>query len=276
MREPLISIVIANYNYGCFLEDAIRSAVEQDGFDECELIVIDGDSTDNSVEIIKKYTDKIAYWVSEKDKGQSDAFNKGFAHARGKYLTWLNADDVFVPGALKKVIKAFKCHPNTEWFTANMIRFLIDGTVCQICWGPHWYPKLLQKKNSPIVIFGPSAFFARSLYNRLGPIDEDLHYMMDTDLWMRYITAGIKQCRINCFVWGFRMHELSKTAEFGQHVISEKVTQIFNNEVYQVNNKNNYKVSKLLRVLCLIFRVFDGSLLRRCWYIHTIKKINKW
>ena len=93
MNKPLLSIVIANYNYGRFLEEAIQSVLSQ-SCNDYELIIVDGGSTDNSVEIIKKYEDKIAWWVSEKDKGQSDAFNKGFAHAKGKYLTWLNADDI--------------------------------------------------------------------------------------------------------------------------------------------------------------------------------------
>jgi len=83
MSVPLLSIVIANYNYGRFLESAILSVVSQELADKVELIVCDGGSTDDSVEIIKKYSGQISWWVSEKDNGQSDAFNKGFAHARG-------------------------------------------------------------------------------------------------------------------------------------------------------------------------------------------------
>ena len=116
---PLISIVIANYNYGHYLEDAIRSVIDQDVDDVVELIICDGGSTDNSVDIIKKYDDKIAWWCSEKDEGQSDAFNKGFVQAKGKYLTWLNADDVMFKGCLKKVLRILNEHPEEEWFTGS-------------------------------------------------------------------------------------------------------------------------------------------------------------
>ena len=108
---PILSIVIANYNYGRFLEDAIQSVVAQGMGDWIELIICDGGSTDNSVEVIKKYSDKIAWWVSEKDGGQSAAFNKGFAHAHGRFLTWLNADDVMMPGTIDAFVKAVDEHP---------------------------------------------------------------------------------------------------------------------------------------------------------------------
>lgn len=270
--KPMLSIVIANYNYGRFLPKAIESVLLQSQ-PEVELIVVDGGSTDDSVEIIKKYESKIAWWVSEKDRGQSDAFNKGFAHAKGKYLTWLNADDVLVPGALAKVIKAFKRHPETEWFTANTIRFLNDGSVHQIWWGPHWYPMMLQRKNSPIVTFGPSTFFAKSLYDRLGQVDELFHLVMDTDLWMRYIRAGIKQRRINCFVWGFRMHELSKTAEFGEHNLTERAFERMKEESARVDAKNHYRCSKVLRFASLLVRVFDGSFVRKWWCRWSIRNV---
>ena len=242
---PLISIVIANYNYGRFLEDAIQSVLAQDMGDDVELIICDGGSTDNSVEIIKKYaaglppntsreefelqppnskfqppnskpqtfnsqlqtlnSKLISWWCSEKDGGQSAAFNKGFSHARGKYLTWLNADDVIPYGALKIILASMRAHPDCEWFTGNHLRFLeSDKVIIQVEWGPHFYPKVLQRKNSPLVIFGPTSFFAKSAYERLGGIDESLHLAMDTDLWLRFQSAGIKQRRINCYCWAFR------------------------------------------------------------------------
>ena len=112
--SPLLSIVIVNYNYGRFLEAAIRSVIDQNT-SEVELIIVDGGSRDESVDIIKKYSAKISWWVSEPDKGQSDAFNKGFSHANGKYLTWLNSDDLLVPDCLRKIIHEFKTHPEKVW-----------------------------------------------------------------------------------------------------------------------------------------------------------------
>src|SRR5574344_1666133 len=146
--KPLLSIVIANYNYGRFLEQAIVSILDQN-IPEVELLVVDGGSTDNSVEIIKRYagegvegqrSPKISYWISEKDKGQSDAFNKGFAKARGKYLTWLNADDIMTTGCLARVIAEMKAHPECSWFSANTYRFTEAGNVVDLWWGPRMVP----------------------------------------------------------------------------------------------------------------------------------------
>ena len=100
--SPFFSIVMANYNSGHYIERAIQSVLSQSCKD-FELIVVDGGSSDESVDIIKKYTDKLSWWVSEPDKGQSDAFNKGFSHATGRYYTWLNADDLLLPNVLEKV-----------------------------------------------------------------------------------------------------------------------------------------------------------------------------
>ena len=232
MNKPLLSIVIANYNYGRFLEEAIQSVLSQ-SCNDYELIIVDGGSTDNSVEIIKKYEDKIAWWVSEKDKGQSDAFNKGFAHAKGKYLTWLNADDVLHHGAINAIITALKKSPNCEWFTGNFFRFDREGNILQIGWGPHCYPKWMQRRNSPIVVFGPSTIFSKDLWERVGKIDVDMHVQMDTDMWTRFIVAGVKQQRICHFIWGFRMHEDSKTAEVGEHKINDQYVDF--GERYLVN-----------------------------------------
>ena len=263
MDNPLLSIVIANYNYGRFLEDAIRSVVFQPGFEKCELIVCDAASTDNSVEIIKKYGTNISWWCSEKDKGQSDAFNKGFGHARGKYLTWLNADDLIPEGSLTKIVAALARNPDCEWFTGNFYRFVEgSGKVCEVGWGPHIYPKWMQHKNSPIVVFGPTSFFSRKIYEQVGKIDENFHYAMDTDLWVKFIVAGIKQRRINCFCWAFRMHEGSKTAEFGAHEVGDAAFEKMCAEERLCYQRAGYEVSKVGLLLLRILRLVDGSFIR--------------
>lgn len=260
--KPILSIVIANYNYGRFLEDAIQSVVAQDGFEDCELIVVDGGSTDNSVEIIKKFADRIAWWVSAKDKGQSDAFNKGFAHANGKYLTWLNADDVFHPGCLGKVVSALKKHGECEWFTANFYRVTNAGRVIEIGWGPHVYPQFLQTKKSPVVVFGPASIFSKKILDAVGGMDVSCHYAMDTDLWVKFIVRGIKQRRINTFVWLFRMHEDSKTAEFGEHRLDDKHFKAMCAEERRIYQRAGYARSRARLFLIRILRLIDGSFIR--------------
>lgn len=271
--EPILSIVIANYNYGRFLGCAIRSVVEQPGFEDCELIVVDGASQDDSVEVIKGLSDKITYWVSERDHGQSEAFNKGFSKARGKYLTWLNADDVMPVGSLRKIIRAMKTHPECDWFTGNVYRFAEDGRVIEVGWGPHWYPAFLQRKSSPLVIFGPATFFSKRIYEAVGRIDESLHYIMDNDLWYRFMMAGIKQRRINAFCWGFRMHEASKTAEFDEHSLAPEIRSKMHEEWLRVMKKTGYRLSRAMRCFLLLLRAFDGSFVVKFWLKKTFKKV---
>lgn len=269
--QPLLSIVIANYNYGRFLEEAIRSVLSQIGegpdqvsSDEVELIVIDGNSTDNSVEVIRRHADKLAYWVSEPDKGQSDAFNKGFAKARGKYLTWLNADDILAPGCLDAVFSEMRKHPDCEWFTGNFFRFVHDtGKVYDVAYGPNWYPKILQWRNSPMVSFGPSTFFSRKIYEMAGKIDERLHFIMDNDLWLSFQDLGICKRRINCMCWGFRLHEASKTGEYGDHVLSPEALGRCKDEEAILWEKHHYRRSKIIWCLICLVRLLDGSFLKR-------------
>ena len=282
--ECILSVVIANYNYGRFLEEAMCSIFSQvegvsdgrlmvDG-EDVELLVCDAGSTDNSVDIIKQHADKIFWWCSEKDKGQSDAFNKGFDHSTGKYLTWLNADDLLVNGALRKIVKALRQHPECDWFTANGFRFLQDGTVMECKWGPNWYPSFLQRNNSPIVCFGPTAFFTRRIYEQVGKLDVNFHYAMDMDLWIKFIMAGIKQRRLNVCCWAFRMHADSKTAEFGDHKVEKAAKKNLESEKQLCSSRAGYRMSRLVYWLCLLFRVLDGSLAYGFFRRLTFKRFN--
>ena len=211
MSDPILSIVIANYNYGRFLEDAVKSVVEQDGFDRCELIVVDGGSTDNSVDVIKKYADKISWWCSEKDKGQSDAFNKGFSHARGRLGCWVNADDLLLPGTLRAVLDFFASHPKCEWVTGGMVFFDADERIMWMRLGMQ--PLSFMWKWMPgWCIGGPSSFFSLEKMRMVGGFDVGRYYSMDVDLWYKLFQCGLHPHHINRYFWGFRAHEASKTA----------------------------------------------------------------
>lgn len=258
--QPLLSVVIANYNYGRFLEEAIQSVISQGEDDNVELIICDAASSDNSVEIIKKYEKYISWWCSEKDGGQSEAFNKGFARAHGKFLTWLNADDIMLPGTVKALLKAHEKYPECEWFTGNYLQFRQDSRkIIFAPWGPHTLPRFVQSFNAPIVVFGPTSFWSRNAYNNVGPIDESLHYSMDTDYWLRMKKTGYLQRRLNHCCWAFRMHDESKTAQYGDREIDDKVRARWFEELRIVNEKVGYRCSRLRRWLLLGSRALDGS-----------------
>ncbi len=296
---PLLSIVIANYNYGRFLEEAILSVVAQNMGDKVELIICDAASTDNSVEIIKKYANglppntartewhlitqdqnrsisnlsEITWWCSERDAGQSAAFNKGFSHAKGKFLTWLNADDLLMPDALSEVVNEINLHPDCQWFTGNFIRFTEDRRVIEIGYGPHIYPMILQRHNSPLVIFGPTTFFSREIWKLVGGLDETYHYAMDTDLWLKFQVKGIKQRRINVICWAFRMHGESKTAEFGTRRLSADVSKRLRQEVLQSYVNYAYKPSRFIHMILYALRIMDGSFLKKLLLRLTLREM---
>lgn len=215
MQQPLFSIVIANFNYGRFLEEAIQSILTQ-SCQDFEVLVVDGGSTDNSVEIIRRYENRLAWWCSEKDKGQSDAFNKGFAQATGEYCFWVNADDILLPGTLAAAKRHLEGRPNCEWLAGNTIFFDQAGKIRWCARGPRWIRWLLQ--SGPIYVYGPSSIFKRSLLVKVAGFDEALHFTMDTDLWLRFAKVGARFDRLNHYCWGFRIHEASKTSHmFARH-----------------------------------------------------------
>ena len=209
--SPILSIVIANYNYGRFLEDAIKSVVGQEGFDKCELIIVDGGSTDNSVEVIKRYVNKISWWCSEKDKGQSDAFNKGFAHARGRLGCWVNADDILLPETIKAVIDYMSAHPQCEWITGGMVFFDSDEKVMWMRLGMQPWSRMWRWMPG-WCIGGPSSFFSIEKLRMVGGFDLERYYSMDIDLWYKLFRCGLRPHHINRYFWGFRAHDASKTA----------------------------------------------------------------
>lgn len=215
------SIVIVNYNHGRYLEKAIRSVLNQSCHDY-ELIIIDGASTDNSVEIIRKYADRLAWWVSESDKGQSEAFNKGFAKAKGDFYLWLNADDLLLPGSLEAASRYLREHPDCKWLAGNTVYFDSEEKIYRCLYGPYWNSWLMKQTLVCNMVNGPSSIFHRSLFEKVGGIDPNLHYVMDLDLWIKFVDAGARYHRLHRYVWGFRVHEGSKTSHSIGHFPNEK------------------------------------------------------
>jgi glycosyltransferase involved in cell wall biosynthesis len=250
-KNPLFSIVIANYNHGSFLEEAIQSILNQSCKD-FELIVVDGGSTDNSLEVIKKYEHKLSWWISEPDKGQSDAFNKGFSKAIGDFFFWLNADDILLPFSLEFAKKNIQINLNKLWFTANIIFFSEEGKILKCARGPRWKDFLF--RNAPINVYGPTSIFHHSIFENAGGFDENLNFTMDTDLWMRFKNMGIKFYRINKYFWGFRVHTGSKTS----HEFWGIENEFHKNEELKILKKNKIFYTKSGRCVQIFYKFFSG------------------
>lgn len=183
-KHPKISIITPSYNQGQFLERTITSVLEQ-GYENLEYIIIDGGSTDNSVDIIRKYEKYLSYWVSEPDNGQSHAINKGLQHATGDIINWINSDDYLEPDALHKTAHFF----NEEEIDivcgyANLVR---TGENSIIRKRTSQLSKSFSKTVATSHIMQPATFFKKTIFDEITPVCEDLHFMMDHYIWLQYI-----------------------------------------------------------------------------------------
>jgi glycosyltransferase involved in cell wall biosynthesis len=207
---PKISIVTPSFNQAEFLEQTIESVLSQ-GYPNLEYFVMDGGSNDRSVEIIKKYESHLAGWVSEKDRGQSHAINKGLNLSTGDVFNWLNSDDYYEQGTLQKVGEYFS-DPDLNVLCGRS-RLFGEGLPSRISPGTDIYPNQLAKTIGQARIDQPETFFRKQLINKIGVVNENLHYLMDRELWIRYLLVfglnGIKQ--IPDILVNFRLHNLSKT-----------------------------------------------------------------
>ena len=204
MTPLRVSVVMPSYNHAKYLRDAIDSVLAQD-YDALELIVIDGGSGDESVEILKSYGGRLEF-VSRPDRGQADALNRGFARATGDILCWLNSDDMFVPRVIPRVVQAFADHPHVDFVYGRGWNIFESGDIedAGVLTLDLW--KLIHQRN---FIQQPSCFFRRSLIDRVGAVDESLRYVMDWDLWIRF--AAYRGLYVDEF-WSYnRVHRENKT-----------------------------------------------------------------
>jgi glycosyltransferase involved in cell wall biosynthesis len=207
-EKPLVSIVTPSFNQARYLEETIRSVLGQT-YERIEYILIDGGSTDGSLEIIQKYTDKVSYWVSEKDKGQTDAINKGFKAAHGSILAWLNSDDVYQPRAVSEAVAYLMDQPQVGMVYGDLDFVDENGQV--IGRFPAAQTDLRRLRRGYVHIPQPAAFFRAELWQQVAPLDDSFYFAMDYDLWVRLARlTELKYLPGNPWA-SFRLHSGAKT-----------------------------------------------------------------
>ena len=217
---PTVSIVTPSYNQGRFAAEAIESVLGQEGEFELEYVVIDGASTDGTVEILKRYEERVSggkwtgrcrgirfLWVSEHDRGQSDAIGKGFRMTGGQICSWLNSDDTLLPGAMEKVLETFRRNPEAGIVYGKVHFTDASGKiVSEVETGPTDFEGLASLN----LICQPAAFFRREAWDDVGGLGEDLHYAMDHDLWIR-MASRFPLAYVPEPLATYRLHGESKT-----------------------------------------------------------------
>lgn len=225
MKYPKISIVTVSYNQGQFIEDNIKSVINQN-YPNVEHIIIDAGSTDGTLDILKKYDEHLV-WTSEPDRGQSHGLNKGFKKATGEIMGWFNSDDRVAPNALHRVAEFFKDNPNEIGVVGNINLVNQKGEFVRKVKGEAYqYTDMVNVKRG---VTQPSTFIKTEVFNKIGYLDESLHYTMDFDLFLR--VSSIKTIPyINFSLADFRLQSQAKTtnglAEFRKEHI--KIARKYN------------------------------------------------
>lgn len=186
LKKPLVSIVTPSYNQAAYLRDTMQSVLDQD-YPNIEYLVADGGSTDGSVAIIKECESHLAWWCSEKDRGQADAINKGLRRAKGEIVAWLNSDDLYVQGVISKVVDLFSHHPEAAIVHGDVLA--IDGSgkiINQIRYGDWGLEGLMRFQ----IIGQPAVFMRRAALEKVGYLDLEYHYLLDHQLWLRVGQQG--------------------------------------------------------------------------------------
>lgn len=235
--KPKISVVIPSLNQAQWLGGALQSIARQ-SYDNCEVIIIDGGSQDNTSEIARQYSDIVTTFISESDDGQSHAVNKGVALAKGDFLIWQNADDIFLDDAFTDFVELFRSQPEYDVYYGNMM--LIDAEEKAI--GNRFYCAIdrIIARYGGLICNNQSAFIRRSLLNGSDLLDTDYHYAMDRELFLRLYYAGARFKYLDKCIAGFRAHSDSKSGQ-------ENNKRLWSAEHHRIAEKYNlYRPSSLM------------------------------
>ena len=253
---PLVSIVTPSYNQGAFLEQTVRSVLLQ-GYPNLEYIVIDGGSTDESISILRKYDPWLSYWVSESDRGQSDAINKGFARANGEILGWLNSDDLYEPNALSLIVAYFSNTPDCDLLYGNGWYIDEKGHKRRPCyWIKPYERRLLLTFN---FILQPAAFWRRSLWERAGELDISQHWAMDWDWFLRATRFTTPHyLRKDLALWRVRSGMKTVYGGWARRIEIATISRKYGG-IWQPT----YLAFQLDRIVWLLSRLFGAGMLHR-------------
>jgi len=262
MSYPKISIVTPSFNQAEFLEQTICSVLDQ-SYPNLEYVVIDGGSTDGSVEIIKKYEDKISYWVSEKDEGQYFAINKGFSHTSGDIMGWLNSSDIYYPWTFRIIAEIFESNKEIKWIS-GMPTHLNSGNAPQnISYG--------RERNIYDIICGKykwlqqeSIFWKRNLWNQVGgELNINIKYAGDFDLWLKFF-QHTSLYYVNTILGGFRYHDIRRGYDIHNTYLNE-AEKLFKEFKSQLPFKTKLQASIIRRI------TYNSSLKNFFKKLHIIK-----
>ena len=224
-QQPLVSILTPSFNQGSFLEETIQSVLAQD-YPNLEYIIIDGGSTDGSVEIIQRHVSQLAWWVSEPDQGQTDAINKGFSHAHGDIFAWINSDDSYLPGAVSEAVSFLSAHPEAAMVYADANLINEHGSI--IGRFPSRATNLHRLLRGSVHIPQQTTFFWSRMWQQVGPLDPTFQFAMDYDLWVRL--AKLAPLVYTPRLWAnFRLHGEGKSVAMDDRCYPEMI-RVFQRE----------------------------------------------
>jgi len=243
---PKITVITPSFNQAEFLERTIKSVIDEN-YPNLEYIIMDGGSTDGSVEIIKKYEKYLTYWVSEKDNGQSHAINKGLKMARGDWVAWQNSDDIYYPGVFTAVAKAAKAYPKAGLIIGDM--YLIDEND-KIIRDMHYVsPSYQAMVAEGMVLSNQAAFWRREVHDAIGMMDESLHLGFDFD-WFLRLTKNVQAISVNRCLGAFRIHGMAKTQKMPtKNAEIHKMIRERHNAWMPKWKKSLYKAKRMLQLM---------------------------
>jgi glycosyltransferase involved in cell wall biosynthesis len=239
-NQPKISIIIPSYNQGTYLRQTLLSIINQD-YTNYEILVVDGGSTDNTLDVIEEFSDHIHYWVSEKDRGQAHALNKGYAIATGEIIGWQNSDDLYEPGAFLAAAQGFSKNSSADFIFGNYRLIDKDAKIVKSYYAINF--EINTKLYENTIVYNQALFWKKSFSDKMivghapGPFDESIYFVMDAEFVFRAYLEGAIFVRINKFLGSFRMHLENKTSTLNDVFVSEY-------DAIRFKNFSNYSKKK--------------------------------